>query len=516
MQEQPLQEQARSVFVSYRVLDDEPPPGEPEDSGFVRYLSRQLRWELDQLGVPDAVLWRDRVKIFPADDWSQVIFDELSKADLFLAVLSKNYVRSSWCTREISTMASRIENLAAEARPRRIFRVDKHSVPEEQIPSPLRGVQAVRFYAKDRETKRDVEYFWRGVVRRKQEYIDAIHELAVALYERLVQLGLPVQAEAPQQIETAALNKGPVIFVAKPGGDMVDEYQTLTRELSRKGYRVVPDPDKCLPSDGEAVRALIIDALATSTASVHILGERTGGRPDGLDIDLVPLQLASAAVEAKKMKTSFQRLIWAPKVLPRDAAISAPARLRDPLQVLERFDQRLPSDQIDGDTPTRFNEFVLQRLGGEIRVPAVEARAIYIYSSSSDRKFGLSIARELKRNGFAPLLKAPSSEGTAQQLAQAEQKVLSRVRCVIVCWDAQTRAQIMTDVMDPALQTWRGAGRKDNKLILVLGPPESEAKAEVAEFGFGPDVDCVVDTTRTENTMAAIDGHLVPALEQPS
>ena len=515
MQEQRLQEQARSVFVSYRVLDDEPPPGEPEETGFVRYLSRQLRWELNQLGVPDTVLWRDRVKIFPADDWSQVIFDELSKADLFLAILSKNYVKSSWCTREISTMASRIEGLAAEARPRRIFRIDKNSVPEEQIPLPLRGVQAIRFYAQDRETNRDVEYFWRGVVKRKQEYIDAIHELAVSLYERLIQLGVQAPSEAPRPIEITALNQGPAIFVAKPAIDLVDEYQTLTRELSRNGYRVVPKSDDALPSDGEAVRALVSEALATATASVHLLGERTGGRPDGLDVDLVPLQLASAAVEAQK-KTTFQRLIWAPKVMPRDAAFGVVNALRDPLRVLDRFDRRLPSDQIDGDTATRFNEFVLQRLGKVIHVPAVEARGIYIYGTSEDRKFSLSVARELKRNGFAPLLKPASAEATPQQLMAMEQKLLSRVQSVVVCWDTQTKTQILTDVMDPVLQNWRGAGRKGNKLILILASPGSDAKAEVAEVGIGPDVDCVVDATGSGNLADVIDSRLLPALEQPS
>src|SRR5262245_810543 len=116
----------RSVFVSYKREDDAPPPENPSpDFGFVRYLSRQLNYELKQLGVPDEILWRDRAKIAPADDWSEVIRQELHRADLFLAVVSRNYIRSKWCKDEVLTMAQRIETLDTSVRDRRIFRVDK-------------------------------------------------------------------------------------------------------------------------------------------------------------------------------------------------------------------------------------------------------------------------------------------------------------------------------------------------------------------------------------------------------
>jgi hypothetical protein len=70
--------------------------------------------------------------------------------------------------------------------------------------------------------------------------------------------------------------------------------------------------------------------------------------------------------------------------------------------------------------------------------------------------------------------------------------------------------------MDPVLQNWRGAGRKGNKLILILASPGSDAKVEVAEVGIGPDVDCVVDATGSGNLADVIDSRLLPALEQPS
>src|SRR3954453_3443180 len=87
----------KSVFFSYRRLDDQPPPESPDADGFVRYLWRQLRNGLGRRGAAHAILWRDRGKIEPADDFTDKIMQALREADLFLAVLSRNYIDSPWC-----------------------------------------------------------------------------------------------------------------------------------------------------------------------------------------------------------------------------------------------------------------------------------------------------------------------------------------------------------------------------------------------------------------------------------
>jgi hypothetical protein len=85
--------EAVQMFVSYRRLDDDAPPGK-RASGFVDYLLRQVRYDLVQLGVPHAIVWQDRSKIAPADDWNEDISNALNKAELFTVILSKNYITS--------------------------------------------------------------------------------------------------------------------------------------------------------------------------------------------------------------------------------------------------------------------------------------------------------------------------------------------------------------------------------------------------------------------------------------
>jgi hypothetical protein len=143
---------------------------------------------------------------------------------------------------------------------------------------------------------------------------------------------------------------------------MVESYRRLVWELRGSGHRVTPDSDQDLDGlGGDQLRSAIASALAEAQASIHLLGESTGGRPHGFDMDLVPMQLAFAAEEARK-KAGFLRLIWAPAVLLSQAVDGAERGPRDPLSVVDRLGGRLPTDQIDGDTASRFNEYVLQRL----------------------------------------------------------------------------------------------------------------------------------------------------------
>jgi hypothetical protein len=301
-------------------------------------------------------------KIAPDDIWSEEISRALNTAKLFILIVSMNYITSHWCKLELSKMASRIKKLGPPAgQPSvdppgelpRIFRVDKHKVREDKVPKLLRGIQSVRFYREDYATDSVDEYFWRGKVRFTREYEEAVHALGLAIYKQIV--GAQPQPP-PDSGRLVTFWNGRVVFVAKPASDMVESYRTLVSELQGLGYRVTPDPDTDLGKVGEDVVSTVVRALGEAEASIHLLGTRTGGRPDGLDMDLVPMKHAAAADEANR-KPGFERMIWVPAVLPAGAP-------RDPLSVVDRFGKMLPTDQINSDTAVFFNEFVLQRLGG--------------------------------------------------------------------------------------------------------------------------------------------------------
>jgi hypothetical protein len=355
----PAHDEPQQVFISYRRLDNAPPVGSRRRHGFVDYLLRQVRSRLEEDGVPDAILWLDRSHIEPGDIWSDKILNALKKSELFIAIVSKNYIRSSWCARELCTMQERVAALGVPAGERRIFRVDKHKVPEDQVPEVLRAIQAVQFYRKAPDAKNPDEYFWGGKVRLSKEFDNALLELTTAIGNRLEDLlaiHLDRQGPPEPQADDIRPSNGHVVFVAKPASDMVEYYRILVEELRGTGFRVTPNPDKDLSDRGQEGRSAVFSALAEAEASIHLLGTRTGG-------DLVRMQLVAAAEEAKR-KAGFERLIWAPKILPGETSARAKIVLRNPLKILKEFGQQLlETDQILGDTAaSKFNEYVLLRL----------------------------------------------------------------------------------------------------------------------------------------------------------
>jgi TIR domain len=346
------------VFISYRRLDNIAPSGSRGRDGFVNYLLRQVRSKLREDGVPDPILWLDRSQIEPGDIWSDKILNALKRAELFIAILSKNYIRSSWCAKELHTMKERVDMLGAPAGHRRIFRVDKHKVPEHRVPETLQRIQSVQFYREDHDAQKFDEFFWGGKVRYSKEFDNALLQLTSAIGNRLEELletHFDRQSLPEPQVDVCPSN-GHVVFVAKPARDMLEYYRTIVEELRGTGFGVVPDPDEEL--SGEELRSAVFSALGKAEASIHLLGTRTRG----LGMDLVPMQLAAAAAESKR-KPGFERLIWAPKVLPAETSDRAKRVRRDPLKILKEFGQRLlETDTIYGDTASNFNGYVLQRL----------------------------------------------------------------------------------------------------------------------------------------------------------
>src|SRR4051812_49625428 len=103
------------AFLSYSHLDDRTPPDAPGAKGWIDFFIEQLRYELDVLGLPEALLWRDANKIAEAERFAPKIDAGLREARLLLAVLSRNYVKRPYCLHQGNRMNGRSRGLADEA-----------------------------------------------------------------------------------------------------------------------------------------------------------------------------------------------------------------------------------------------------------------------------------------------------------------------------------------------------------------------------------------------------------------
>jgi hypothetical protein len=487
-----------SVFLSYRRLDDEIPPGERKAAGFVHYLQDQLKYELTrELGLPEDVLWVDRNRIQNADDFTAVIADAIKKSDIFLAVVSRNYVQKEWCTAELKSFSERLEQMQKDAQSRRIFRADKQDVDEAELPAPLRGLQAVRFYNKDPE-KGVLEYYYRGRVAQKHAYSEAIRDLAQSIYKRFRELGICHAQPEPQVLFRKLVRNDRNIFVGAPAADTLDAYHTLVKELWVRGFNVVPSvrpPDQSglrkdeapptgyLPSDAAAAVAEVRAALATAEGSIHLIGERRGFMPDGLDTGIVQLQLAEARAETAR-RPAFKRMIWVPKIVP---GLSEATQPRDALDVLTHFDSFVDTDEIESDTAARFTDFVLQRLlpprqpdapGTSVRKPQA---SVFIAYLQGDQAVGLDVAKRCKELGAGQIFFGTVGSG-ASCSTERQLTLMSRADHVVFCWGAADELEVVEALDLPVFQQWC-ADKPKGHLCLLTCSPDNDTKRSACDLG---------------------------------
>jgi hypothetical protein len=156
------------VFISYSRKDDERPPFDNKIEGWVTYFWQQLRFELTNAGMTDAVLWMDRYQIEPADAFTEKSESALREAHLFIAIVSPNYLTSEWCLMELQSFLKFQSDLGNDASSRLVV-IHKMEVGNRALPPALLTQNGFRFF--EREPNGSVrEFYWRGLKDQKSYY----------------------------------------------------------------------------------------------------------------------------------------------------------------------------------------------------------------------------------------------------------------------------------------------------------------------------------------------------------
>ena len=130
-----------SVFISYARADDESPPDNKKIKGWVAFFWENLRYELTIRGAKQAKLWLDRYQIEPQEAFTEEIEKALAEAKLIVAILSKNWMNSDWCRRELETF-DRIHRDASD----RFVPIFKEKMEREFLPTLMQGRYAREGY----------------------------------------------------------------------------------------------------------------------------------------------------------------------------------------------------------------------------------------------------------------------------------------------------------------------------------------------------------------------------------
>lgn len=511
------------IFISYARKDNQTARELALSKGFVTALHERIAANFDDLGPPVPSVFRDTQLIDPAEQFEQRLGGALQAAKLMIVVLSRNWLVSEWCVRELETFVGKWQRLSETEQQikERLFLVLKHVIPPDKRPAWLQGQSGFPLVMLDRENDTEVDFYDADLCQvTSGEWFTQCRGLAKGLRKRLQ------GAEPATDADTDASDESPAgratVYLARPAADMLASYDTLRVELTRRKIRVVPDASQPIPTEGARAIETIDGALAEAALSIHLVGDKLGFQPEDAT-PIVRLQLdraarlAAAAADARP----FHRLIWVPQVLP--GALPG-AATRDPFKSLaEHYKGAFviaPGDKVDGDTLAKFTQFVMQHLEQIARPARPANRAVasgsqvYVQHSEDDGAVAEGVAESLTRLGYAPLL--PILEGAPADREQVHRDALGTADAVLLCWARAPAFWVRSKLSE--LRRWQEVGRDrafQTRAVVVL-PPDTPDKDRLRRFGFPPqDLDGTIDASQAalapEQLDALLQKLLVPA-----
>jgi hypothetical protein len=505
------------VFISYARKDNTAPP-DADPRGFVTVLNQQLQYELDILGSPQPVIWRDE-QIADGDQFEPLIDSAIRESGILLVVLSRNWLGREWCERELKSFERRWSKDDQLRIRRRIIIAAKHHIEPNERPLILQGQVGYRFFELDGNPRVERLFYDRGAF--DPRFYEQVRRLGGYVWQRAKEIASEDRApsivssdKAPDAFASrdegdasSASPSGRVVYVAKPATDMLAAYARVVAELRGRGYVVEPSAEATMPTDKSAV-AFVDEAMEKSEIAVHLLGGEPGYCPEGCPA-IAALQLARAAATISTRSSegadrSFRRMIWVPKVLESGDKTTAPQAERDPFPVLNKLDPQLPTDKVEGDTLTKFLTFLLQYLDrtapqSDALPPADKVSGstrIYVCHCDDDTDYALEIAKALERREVEAVI--PALEGDAAQLKEWHRRNLLDCDSVVLCWGAASEVWVRATSRE--LKSWRDLGRAQSFLRrgLVAGPPPGKRKSVFSEHPPRSEIDVVLDLTEID------------------
>jgi hypothetical protein len=236
----------------------------------------------------------------------------------------------------------------------------------------------------------------------------------------------------------------------------------------------------------------------------------------------VKLQLARAATKVSKDASKrFHRVIWAPSVwgLPSSAGQPPTETTRHPLDVIAKFDQQLTTDKIEGDSLSKFVDFLNQHLtvitpARPITLSAPDADGdvrLFVFHSQEDSDYALSLAEAMRQRRLEALL--PVFDGQEAEIRSFNNKQLAECDGVIVCW--ASASEVWVRAQASGLRNWSALGRSKQfcyRAVVAAPPPGARKRAGKLLFPRS-EIDLVIDLSEKKIPTADLLDVLMPAAQ---
>lgn len=219
-----------------------------------------------------AVVWRD-ANLTGNTDFGGKLDDEVPRSAAIVSIVSKRYVESAWCLREVEgfvgladqDIGSTVANMG------RVFPVLINHIPEFSLPTVFRRFLGYRFFKTDEASGR-VRRLDRRFGREYEEaYYAVLNDLAEDLGRVLPRVQAPTTATAVDEGQRS-------VYIAPTTEGLWSARDALARELSGRGHRVLPDGPLPAPGTGP-YDAAVESYLQRAELAIHFVGDASTDDP---------------------------------------------------------------------------------------------------------------------------------------------------------------------------------------------------------------------------------------------
>jgi TIR domain len=282
-----LPQYKHDLFLSYRRVANELP-----DRWIDRFrdgLERKLR-EL----VGEIEIYRDEDQIHGGEGYREKIDAALDSAAIFLAVISRTYLDSDECVKELDRFLGRLKQPGAQ-RDLKIVPIFKQPTkPDQVLPEELREIHHHDFFQWEHPgSPRFLELGPDGQDTTSRIFWETLNRVAQDLMFLLEEMRDPAKRPARGKV-----------FLARVSDDLRVQREQLRTDLRQRGFLVVPEREYLWNTNDCAER--IADDLKDALVSVHLVSDRASQDREVLRSRL-QLEQAHRAMKAAGRPTP---MIW--------------------------------------------------------------------------------------------------------------------------------------------------------------------------------------------------------------
>lgn len=261
------------------------------------------------------------------------------------------------------------------------------------------------------------------------------------------------------------------IFMAEPTPDILQEWESVKRELSYLGYEILTLPE--IKNQSE-LNQYTLEGFEKSNLIIHMVGGEAAEGPDRINIAMEQNSLAASYCEKTGMN---RRLIWLPDMLVIRTELQ-----RIAIEKMKRDNKALTGAEIIQTTIESFKAILQQRIQTSEEEPIeanIENRAYLVYPPQLEKEANRLV--DLSANLSLDFIHPLKSKNKSELLKHHWQSLLA-CNAVFLFYTPDQKDWLKSKIKDIIKVSGFGRKKPIEKKILVLSEDNTPNELEFSDF----------------------------------